>query len=74
MKVTHAFACDIAVRVKSGKLNVLGIMSELYSDEYPFVRPQVSVVVGFESSVVEAGQERCIRVALHGPDGAKVPS
>ena len=72
MKVNYALACDLAVRAASGKLNVAGILNELHSDEYPFVREQVSVVVGFQASVAEVGQEKQIRVALHGPDGAEI--
>jgi hypothetical protein len=72
MRVNYAFACDVAVRAPSGKLNVAGIMNELYSTEYPFVREQVSIVVGFEASQAEAGQEKRIRVALHEPDGAEI--
>ena len=60
MKVNYAFACDLAVRAASGKLNVAGILNELHSEGYPFVRQQVSVVVGFEASVAEAGQEKRI--------------
>ena len=72
MKVNYAFACDLVVRAASGKLNVAGILNELHSDECPFVWQQVSVVVGFEASVAEAGQEKRIRVALHGADGAEI--
>ncbi len=72
MKVNYAFACDVAIRAPSGKLNVAGILNELHSDEYPFVREQVSVVVGFEASVAEVGQEKRIRIALHEPDGVEI--
>jgi hypothetical protein len=72
MKVTLAFACEAAVQVKSGKINAIGILNELYSTEYPFVKPQLSVVTGFEASIAEVGQRKHIQVALHGPDGTKI--
>ncbi len=72
MKVNYAFACALAVRTESGAPDVVDILNELYSDEYPLVRPQVSIVVGFEASVAEVENEKRIRVALHEPDGAEI--
>lgn len=72
MKLSFAFVCDVAVAVKSGKINAAGILNEVYSTEYPFVREQLSVVTGFEASAAEAGQRQRIRVVLHGPSGSEV--
>ena len=71
-KVTLAFVCDAAAQVRSDKVNAIGILNELYSAEYPFVRPQLFVVVGIEASVAEVGQKKHLRVALHGPDGTEI--
>jgi hypothetical protein len=72
MKVMVAFVCEVAVQVPSRKINAIGILNELYSEEYPFVREHLSVVTGFEASATEVGQRKNIRVALHGPEDVEL--
>jgi hypothetical protein len=68
VKVTFAVACDFANRSDGGKLNIVGIFNELYSTEFPYVRPEIYVVVGYEATVAEEGRTKHIRVVLLKPD------
>jgi hypothetical protein len=49
-------------------LNIVGIFNELYSVVFPYVCPEMFVVIGYELTVDERGQTNLVRVVLQRPD------
>jgi hypothetical protein len=72
MEVTLAVACDYANVSQDGKLNILGVFQEVNPLGFPFVLPQMYLVVSFEAGAAEFGTEKQIRIALLESDGSEV--
>ena len=74
MEVTLAVLCDYAFRSDVGKLNILGVFEELMPAMLPVVHPQMYLVVSYEASAAEVGQQKHIRTTLLEEDGSEVLS
>ena len=68
MECKLAFVAD-AANDTQGKLNVLGIFDQLNPAEYPYLHPQMCLVVSFQASPAEFGRTKDIEIALVDPDG-----
>jgi len=72
MRVTLAVACDYAIRSENGKLNIMGVFKDLLPPVLPFVLPQMYLVVEYEASAAEVGQQKVIQTTLLEEDGSQV--
>lgn len=68
MECKLAFVAD-AANDAQGKLNVLGIFDQLTPKEYPYLHPQMCLVVSFQPTVAEYGRKREFEISLIDPDG-----
>jgi len=68
MDVKLAFVAD-AANDTEGKLNVLGIFDQVTPTEYPYIHPQMCLVVSFQASPAEFGKTKDIEITLLDPDG-----
>lgn len=69
MEISLALVADAANREESGKLNVLGVFDQVYSDKFPYRHPEMFVVVRFTANPSEFGKKKEIEVCLLDPDG-----
>lgn len=69
VEVTLAVLCDYANITNDGKVNILGIFSEINPVMIPFPLPQAYLVASFSASPAEQGQERQVRLQLMSADG-----
>lgn len=63
-----AFVAD-AANVSNGKLNVLGIFDQLTPREYPYLHPQMYLVVSFQATPPEYGRKKNFEISMLDPDG-----
>lgn len=68
MECKLAFVADAANDSK-GKLNVLGIFDQLTPREYPYLHPQMYLVLAFKATPAEFGRKKNFEIALLDPDG-----
>ena len=73
MDVKLAFVAD-AANDAQGKLNVLGIFDRVNPSEYPYIHPQMCLVVSFEASPAEFGRTKNIEIMLLDPDARPLSS
>lgn len=69
MECTLALVADAANNAEGGKLNVLGIFNQVYSDKFPYQLPQMFVVVRLSAGPAEFGLEKRFEIVLLSPDG-----
>jgi len=69
MDVRLAVLADYANVSQEGKLNIMGVFSEVRPPALPFQLPTLYLVVVFQASSAEAGQEKVLRVVLLDSDG-----
>src|SRR4030043_122421 len=69
MDVTLAVLADYANISKEGKLNILGVFTEVNPPFLPWNLPQMYLVVSMEAGASEAGIEMPFRILLWDADG-----
>ena len=72
MDVTLAVLADYANISKEGKLNILGVFTEVNPPFLPWNLPQMYVVVSMEAGTSEAGIEMPFRILLWDADGKEI--
>jgi hypothetical protein len=72
MDVTLAVLADYANTSKEGKLNILGVFTEVNPPFLPWNLPQMYVVVSMEAGASEAGIEMPFRILLWDGDGREI--
>lgn len=72
MDVNLAVLADYANVSQDGKLNIMGIFQEVNAPSFPFVLPQMYLVLSFSAGPAEFGSVRNARVALLHSDGQEV--
>jgi hypothetical protein len=72
MDVTLAVLADYANTSKEGKLNILGVFSEINPPFLPLNLPQMYVVVSMEAGTSETGIEMPFRILLWDGDGKEI--
>lgn len=74
MNVTLAVLADYANTSKEGKLNILGVFSEINPPVLPWNLPQMYLVVSMEAEPSEAGIEMPFSTLLWDGDGKEILS
>lgn len=69
MDVTLALLADHANTSENGKLNVLGMFNQVYSDSFPYQHPLMFCIVQLTAKPSEFGKKKQIEVVLLDPDG-----
>src|SRR5437868_98006 len=69
MDLTLAVLCDYANVSQDGKLNILGIFTEVNAGALPAIPGTFYLVTSFGAGLAEAGQQKVITVAFLGADG-----
>jgi hypothetical protein len=64
MDVTLALAADYANITADGKLNILGVFTAVNAPRFPFVLPQMYLVLSYETSAAELTRDVPVQVAL----------
>ena len=72
MECTLALVADAANHEEGGKLNILGAFDQVYTDEFPYVLPQMFVVVRLIANPSEFGRTKELELVLHDQDGIMV--
>jgi hypothetical protein len=72
MDVTLAVLADYANISKEGKLNILGVFTEVNPPLLPWNLPQMYVVISMEAGTSEAGIEMPFRILLWDGDGKEI--
>lgn len=72
MDVTLAVLADYANISKEGKLNILGVFTEVNPPLLPWNLPQMYIVVSMEAGTSEAGTEMPFRILLWDGDGKEI--
>jgi hypothetical protein len=72
MDVTLAVLADYANTSKEGKLNILGVFSEINPPFLPWNLPQMYVVVSMEAGPSEAGIDMPFSILLWDGDGKEI--
>lgn len=73
MQIRIAALADYINITGNGKLNILGIFSQIFATAVPAQHPQMQFVVQFAFEPAEAGEKR-IRICLQDADGKQVLS
>jgi hypothetical protein len=73
MQLRIAALADYTNITQNGKLNILGIFSQIYTSAVPAIHPQMQLVLQFVFEPMEAG-EKNIRITLLDADGKLVLS
>lgn len=68
MQLRIAALADYTNITDNGKLNILGIFSQIHAANVPAVHPQMQFVVQFAFEPIETG-EKTIRIVLQDEDG-----
>ena len=68
MEVKIFLTADFANTDGAGKLNVLGVFTQIHAHTIPVVLSQMHVIVQFEFDSSESGQHRVIFIRLFDPD------
>jgi hypothetical protein len=74
MDVTLAVLADYANTSKEGKLNILGVFTEVNPPFLPWNLPQMYVVVSMEAEPSEAGTDMPFSILLWDGDGKEILS
>jgi hypothetical protein len=73
MQLRIAALADYTNITESGKLNILGIFSQIHAASVPAVHPQMQFVLQFAFEPLETG-DKAIRIALQDADGNELLS
>lgn len=69
MQLLTILAADYANRAEGGKLNVMGIFTNIFAHSFPVLHPSMFLVVMLSPDFPEYGQERKITITLVDGDG-----
>jgi len=69
MELLVLLSADYANIAEGGKLNVMGIFSNMYSSTFPTRHPEMHLVIRLRPSPAEYGQTRKLTVKLIDEDG-----
>jgi len=72
MRVAMALKADYANVTIDGKLNILGVFSEVNPPQLPFVLPMMSIIIFLEADPGDYGVQKTIRLDLQNPNGRNV--
>lgn len=72
MNVTLAVLADYANTSKEGKLNILGVFTEINPPFLPWNQPQMYVVVSMQAEPSEAGTDMPFSILLWDGDGKEI--
>lgn len=72
MDVTLAVLADYANLSREGKLNVMGIFSNINPSKIPFNLPMAYIVTSFEASLAEVNTNKTVRLALIDVEGGEL--
>lgn len=72
MEVALALLADYANVSREGKLNILGIFDNIYSQSVPATHPQMQLIMRLEADRLEADREHKVEVELIDADGNKL--
>ena len=64
MEVKLAVLADYASVSQQGKLNIMGVFTDINPPKLPFAMPTMFVVTQFQAQPVEVGQQKAVRVVL----------
>ncbi len=68
MECSYAFVADAANQEAGGKLNVLGIFDRVTPEKYPYLHPQLFLVVTLTADPAEFGKKKEFEISLIDPD------
>lgn len=74
MDIRFAVLADMANIDGAGKLNIIGVFSELNSATFPVSMPSIALAAEIVGSVAEVGSPRELEVAVHDADGERLGS
>jgi len=69
MQLLTILAADYANVAEGGKLNVMGIFTDIYAPTFPVIHPSMFLVVKLSPDFPEYGQQRKLTIALVDEDG-----
>lgn len=72
MDVTLSVLADYANITQDGKLNIMGVFTEVNPPELPFALPMMFLVTIYTASPAEVGSEKALRVTLLDGDGKQL--
>ena len=72
MEVKIFLTADFASIDRSGKLNILGVFTEIQARSFPVILMQLFVVIQLEFDYSESGQHKVAYVSIHSPDGVEI--
>lgn len=72
MECTLALLADHANRSENGKMNVLGMFNQVYSDSFPYQHPLMFCVVRLTAKPAEFGKMKTIEVTMLNSDGMRL--
>lgn len=72
MEVKQVLLADYANVSREGKLNVLGIFTEIYAQNFPIAHPQMHLIISWQATRAESGRAKKIEVQLLDEDGKKL--
>ena len=72
MDVTLAVLADYASVTREGKVNILGVFTEINPLSFPVTLPQMFLVIVWQASPAESGTSRRTRVSLADADGKEI--
>jgi len=72
MEVTMAVVADAANRAEGGRLNLLGVFSDLFAQAVPAQHPTMALVLVFQATALERGTTPKIAIKLVNEDGKQL--
>lgn len=72
MEVKHALLADYANVSREGKLNVLGIFTQIFAQNFPVVHAQLHLIVPWQATRAESGKAKKFEIQLIDEDGKKL--
>ena len=72
MEIKQIILADYANVSREGKLNVLGIFSNISARAFPVVHPQMVLIINWEAGKTEAGKAKKLEIQLVDDDGKLV--
>lgn len=72
VECVQAVICDVAEVVDNGKLNIMGVFTDVYPEGLPAAISQAYVVATFSGSPAEVGRQRALRLDVRDADGNEI--
>ena len=72
MEIAVALLADYANVSQEGKLNVLGIFTQLNAQSFPCVHPQLQLIIMWQAPRTESGRKKDMEIRLDDADGKKL--